>query len=184
MNAQLIILKGGEDVKKRTNESLFKNVTNLSATKKILVIPWTSDSVEKEMEYRTIFSNYFTDSGFSETKFMESEDTKTEIYEKLSSVDVVYLPGGDPEVLYRELKSRLLQDSLRNFMGILIGNSAGAIVLSKGAQHEGRFYPGFGLVDFFITVHFKLEEESHSGSKQNSTINIPEDMWVTISGKS
>ena len=50
MNTQLIILQGGEDVTKRTNEILFKNVANLSVTKKILVIPWTSKTLEKEME--------------------------------------------------------------------------------------------------------------------------------------
>ena len=49
-----------------------------------------------------------------------------------------------------------------NFKGILIGNSAGAIVLSNGSvdPHEGKIFSGFGLAKFFITVHFNLDQES------------------------
>jgi len=38
MTAQIIILQGGEDVKRKTNENLFKDVRRLSSSGKILVI--------------------------------------------------------------------------------------------------------------------------------------------------
>ena len=179
----MIILQGGEDVKKRTNRSLIKEVGDLSATKKILVIPWTSESAEKEMTYRHIFTSYFADSGFKTVLFLEKGDAGAVVTEKFSSADVVYLPGGDTGVLYRELNLRSLQVKLREFKGIIIGNSAGAIVLSKGGKGDGKFYPGFGLVDFFMTVHFKLEKETPSGNETSPTINIPENMWVAVSAK-
>ena len=176
MNTQLIILQGGEDVAKRTNEILFKNVANLSVTKKILVIPWTSNTME--MEYRTIFNNYFTHSGFQGVLFLETDDSNSEITRKITSVDVIYLPGGDPDILYREIKKRSLQNRLHDFKGILIGNSAGAIVLSKGSVdlHGGKFFSGFGLAKFFITVHFNLHRESTTEKFEGPVINIPEDM--------
>ncbi|MHB1709294.1 MAG: Type 1 glutamine amidotransferase-like domain-containing protein [Thermoplasmataceae archaeon] len=185
MNGQLIILQGGEDVRKRTNETLFKNVVNLSVTKKILVIPWTSKTVEKEIEYRTIFNNYFTDSGFQDVLFLETDDNELEITRKITSVDVIYLPGGDPDILYREIEIRSLQNRLRDFQGILIGNSAGAIVLSKGGrgQNEGKLFPGFGFAKFFIIVHFNLFQESATGKLIGPVINIPEDGWVATSGQ-
>ena len=183
VSPQMIILQGGEDVKKRTNQSLIKEVGDLSATKKILVIPWTSESVEKEMTYRHIFTSYFVDSGFKTVLFLEKGDSEAVVSEKFSSADVIYLPGGDTGVLYRELNLRSLQVKLRGFKGIIIGNSAGAILLSKGGKGDDKFYTGFDLVDFFITVHFKPEKETLSGTEMSPIINIPENMWVAVSMK-
>lgn len=184
VRARLIILQGGEEVEKRTNKSLIRKVGHLSATKRILVIPWTTESVERELKFRTILRDYFSDSGFRDVLFLEKMDTKEETSMKLSAVDVVYLPGGDPDLLYRELKSRSLQDGLREFRGIIMANSAGAIVLSKGMQgvkgfRDGTSHPGLGLVDFFVAVHYKPEEFSY-GHDQGPVVNIPENEWVTI----
>lgn len=179
MNQQIIILQGGEDVRKRTNEPLIRKVGELSITRKILVIPWTS--AKKEQEYRPIFRGYFSDSGFLEVLFLEKDDPEGVIGEKFASVDVVYLPGGDPEVLYEELRNRRVQDRLRDFKGIIVGNSAGAIVLSRGAYIENKFYRGFGLVGFFVSVHYTPGPVS--GADDGITVNIPEDMWIAVSGK-
>lgn len=180
MNSQIVVLQGGEDVKKRTNESLIKKIGKLSVTKKILIIPWTTNSIEEEKKYRGIYENYFSDNGFEEVRFLERESAEQEIDEGFAGLDVVYLPGGDTEVLYHELKMRSIGEKLRRFNGIILGNSAGAIILSKGMHRDGKFYPGFGLVDFFVTVHFKIEEESLCEESYKPTINIPEDMWVSI----
>ncbi|MHB8372789.1 MAG: Type 1 glutamine amidotransferase-like domain-containing protein [Thermoplasmataceae archaeon] len=174
-------MQGGEDVKRRTNESLIKGVGKISSTKRILIIPWTTESIEKETEYRNVFSRYFKDSGFLDVLFLEKRDSNLEMAKKISSVDVIYLPGGDPDVLYLEVEKRSLQNNLRKFKGIIIGNSAGAIVLSKGAKHEGKFYPGFELVKFFVTVHFTMTKEFTTEKTKETVINIPENMWVAIS---
>ena len=110
MAPQLIILQGGEDVKKRTNESLIKKVREISVSKKIMVIPWSTNSREQELEYRPIFNKYFSDNGFLEVQFLEKEDDEGETVKKFDMVDVVYLPGRDPGILYKELKKRSLQD--------------------------------------------------------------------------
>ena len=186
MSPQIIILQGGEDVKNRTNESLIRKVNELSRTKRIMVIPWTSDSVEKDAEYSSILRRYFSDNGFQEVLFLKKEDSTTAVSEKFAQVDVVYLPGGDPAVLYEELKKRSLQERLRVFRGIIVGNSAGAIVLSRGAVAIAgdRFYPGFGIVDFFVSVHYTLEAIRTPGADESKTVNIPEGMWIVITGKS
>ena len=64
-----------------------------------------------------------------------------------------------------------------------MGNSAGAIVLSRGAKEGETFYPGFGLVDFFISVHYSLHEEPISGTDEKIIVNIPENMWIAVAGK-
>ena len=73
---------------------------------------------------------------------------------------------------------------LKNFGGIIIGNSAGAIVLSKGARTGEQFHPVFGLVDFFISVHYSMVRSPNDGNDEKINVNIPEDMWITVTGKS
>ena len=183
MTTQIIILQGGEDVKRRTNETLFKNVRKLSSSGKILVIPWTSDSLEKEAEYSRVLRDYFSHCGFEEVLFLAKTDPENDIQRKFSEVDVVYLPGGDTEVLYRELKQRALQYRLLEFSGVIIGNSAGAIVLAKGGWGDGKFHTGFGLVDFYVSVHYKLDAGQVAETKDAINVNIPENMWVMVTNE-
>ena len=180
MTAQIIILQGGEDVKRKTNENLFKDVRRLSSSGKILVIQWTSNSLEKEAEYSRMLRDYFSHCGFEEILFLAKTDPENEIQRKFSEVDTIYLPGGDTEILYRELKQRSLQDMLLEFPGVIIGNSAGAILLSKGGWGDGKFYTGFGLVDFYVSVHYRLDAGHVAETKDAININIPENMWVTV----
>ncbi len=180
MAAKMIILQGGEDVKQRTNEALFRNVRRLSNTGKILVIPWSSDSSEKETAYSKIFHDYFSHCGFEEVLFLTKTDTENEIQRKFSETDTIYLPGGDTGILYREIKQRVLQDRLFEYSGVIIGNSAGAIVLSKGGWGDEKFYPGFGLVDFYVSVHYKLAMGQIAQTNNTINVNIPENMWVAV----
>ncbi|MGC8646313.1 MAG: Type 1 glutamine amidotransferase-like domain-containing protein [Thermoplasmata archaeon] len=178
MKSQIIVLQGGEDVRKRTDKELMKTVFNLSGKKNILVIPWTSESDSKEFEYRKILKAYFSDIGFNEVTFLEKFEGEYDINNKISSVDVIYLPGGDPEILYREMKIRSIDSKLKNFKGIIIGNSAGAIILSRGSIIEKRFFQGFGLVNFYVFVHFNLYDIHNFNLEPG--ICIPENSWICV----
>ena len=74
-------------------------------------------------------------------------------------------------------------DRLFGFSGVIIGNSAGAIVLSKGGWGYGKFYPGFGLVDFHVTVHYKLGAGQVAKADTTINVNIPENMWITVASE-
>ena len=63
---------------------------------------------------------------------------------------------------------------------MIIGNSAGAIVLAKGGRGDGKFYTGFGLVDFYVPTHYKLNIGHVAETQDAININIPENMWVTV----
>lgn len=183
MEDQIIILQGGEDINKKTNYNLFKHVQSLSSTKRVLIIPWSSNSTkeeEKERQYRGVLSEYFSDSGFKDVLFLEKDDDEYEVGEKFSLVDSIYLPGGDPEILFREMNLRSLQYRLKKFKGVIIGNSAGAIVLSKGSLKRNKFYPGFGLVNFFVSVHYNFDSNNASKVSEERIVNIPEDMWICV----
>ena len=97
-------MQGGEEVKERTNDSLFRKVRGVSSTGKILDIPWTSDSLQKETAYSKVFHDYFSHCGFGEVLFLAKTDPENEIQRKFSEVDIIYLPGGETGILYREIK--------------------------------------------------------------------------------
>lgn len=181
MCQRLIVLQGGENVAERANQDLFRKIRKLSDRGRMLIIPWTSDSREKENRYRIIFKDYFTESGFDSVSFLEKDDSPLEIRSKMSSVDVLYLPGGDTDILYREIGKHSLEDNIRDFCGIIVGNSAGAIVLSRGAVGNGKFHPGFGIVDVFIRVHYNFEENDVKLDEEIPMISIPENTWITVS---
>ncbi|MDG6927952.1 MAG: Type 1 glutamine amidotransferase-like domain-containing protein [Nitrososphaerota archaeon] len=178
MAPKIIILQGGEDVNQRTNEAMFRDVRKLSMTGKILIIPWTTDSPDKEAAYSKIYHDYFSQCGFEEVLFLARKEPEREIRRKFSVVDTVYIPGGDTDILYREIERRALQEMLSGFSGVIIGNSAGAIVLSKGGWGDGKYHHGFGLVDLHVSVHYK----PGSGNADNTDmcVNIPENMWIAV----
>lgn len=181
MCRKIVVLQGGENVAERTHIELFRKITRISRTKKMLIIPWTSESREKEMKYRNIYRKYFIECGFETVQFLEHEDTDQEITEKMSGVDVLYLPGGDTDVLYRKIRDRSLENWIREFCGIIIGNSAGAIVLSKGSFKNGKIQPGFGIVDIFTRVHYGFQDEDMEAESEFPVIGLPENAWITVS---
>ncbi|MCW6158959.1 MAG: Type 1 glutamine amidotransferase-like domain-containing protein [Thermoplasmatales archaeon] len=184
MTPSLIVLQGGEDVKERTNKSLFTFIARTSRTKKVLVIPWTSKSKKKENQYGEIYREYFLNIGFEKVIFLEKDDSVTEMDNKFSAADVVYLPGGDPEILKKEIESFSIQKKLKRFKGTIIGNSAGAIVLSRGGEAGGKFYEGLGLVNIYVKVHFNFKSDQLESGKEGYVIGIPEDGWIAIQSNS
>jgi len=175
---RIIILQGGENIEAKTNKNLFKQVLVLSKTKNILVIPWTTDNPEKEKKYRKIIENYFKETGFKKTIFLEKNDTPQKTAEKFNQADIIYLPGGNPQILYSEIKKRPhIETRLKEFKGIIIGNSAGAIVLSKGTYINNKYQPGLALVNHYIKVHYIL---INSNNTPKPTICIPENHWIAI----
>ena len=138
----------------------------LSSTKRkiVLIIPWSTRNSEKEIRYRRIIREYFKDLGIRSI-FLNREDTLTQVEEKFNSVDVIYLPGGDTFLLLREIRKRNIEKFIENFNGLIIGNSAGALILSKcffsSENSKGLFHKGLGLVNFCLVVHYTEERVSN-----------------------
>lgn len=179
MSPKLTILQGGEDVKKRSCHKMFEDLVSKNGVRRMLIIPWTTASEEKEKEYRDVLYHYFKDVGFSEIRFLERDDTEMMIEEKFANSDVLYLPGGDPSILLKEVNTRLIGGRIATFKGIIIGNSAGAIVLSSGGFADGIFYDGMGLLNVKVEVHSKLDSVPTNASK-DTIVGIPEDGWILV----
>ncbi len=175
---KIIVLQGGEDIKRRTNRELLEAIVKISRRKSIAVIPWTTDDPEKERYYRGVIADYFRELGAREIYFIERRHEKEEIRMILDKTDILYLPGGDPKILYSTIKEKRIEELIKNFNGNIIGNSAGAIVLSKG-EISNEINPGLGIVDFYVKVHFTPNEKPISLNK-DSVVCIPENQWIIV----
>ena len=88
----------------------------------------------------------------------------SKIKELIHQCDVLVLPGGNPEMLFQKVvhDTELLYD-LKYFPGIIIGESAGALLQFKRYFITAKnnfykyfaYYDGFGIIDnsFYLDVH-------------------------------
>lgn len=159
---------------------------------KVLIFPWAlaTDITSEEFE-----NNYFQMGGKRYNKYLESLK-KINIKEQnciicnpykysgenlkklIKKSDILVFPGGNPEMLFQ----KILHDAeiiyeIKNFGGIVIGESAGAelqlkryfITSINNFYKYFAFYDGFGLIDnpFLIDVH-TINEEKYINELKNA----------------
>jgi peptidase E len=152
-----IYLEGGGDIRKEENDDLDSRALSESKNKKVYVIDLTSNDEEKVAQYREPLEKYFKRLGAEEVGFVSTSESLSEIKEKLEEAGVIYIPGGDTATLIDNLKKKQIGELLINLESIIIGNSAGAMVLSREAicAYEGReIMEGLNIADINIDVHY------------------------------
>lgn len=96
---------------------------------------------------------------------------KETFFQQVDTVDVIYLHGGDTQLLFNSLSD--ISELKSHFKGkMIVGSSAGSNVLSKNYWSSMRAVPGHGLdiVDANIMVHYG--SLNHEGK-----VRMPED-WI------
>lgn len=78
---------------------------------------------------------------------------------------MVYLTGGLANVLVERLRNRGVDCLLREYGGVIVGRSAGALALCRKStvtcrsNSKAKIIEGIGLVDFTLKVHYKPEKD-------------------------
>lgn len=117
---------------------------------------------------------------------------KEEAKKIINEVDVIYLLGGDSFSQIEYIKKNKYDKILKNYSGLVIGTSAGAMNLGKTVYYskderydKSTFYSGIGLVDITIDPHFDIrnivqlhEIVSHSANKE--LIGLPNKSAIRI----
>lgn len=93
-------------------------------------------------------------------------DTKESAARKVRAADVIYFTGGLPDAMMDRLHEFELVDILKNFNGIVLGCSAGAMIqLQEYHITPDWDYPEFGyyqglpwLKDFYVEVHYEASQ--------------------------
>lgn len=90
-------------------------------------------------------------------------DTKESAAKKIRSADIIYFTGGLPDAMMERLAEFELKDVLKDFNGVVLGCSAGAMIqLEEYHITPDWDYPDFGyyrglpwLMDFYVEVHYE-----------------------------
>lgn len=157
-----LFLLGGENVYKRSakevNERAFKDA---GAPLSVVVFPWARASFDKTYRKRKILTDYLVSLGAVTVDFVEYSDSKETIAQKISAANLIYLTGGMVNALVERLKSMGVDDLLRNYDGVIVGRSAGALALCKKcvvtcrSNKKVKFAQGIGLADLTLKAHYE-----------------------------
>ncbi len=108
--------------------------TELRDTKSIVYIPGNPEKIEKtKTKYIPDFTNHFQNVGieFDEVHLLTPDSTREEAKKLITNASFIMLMGGDP-FKQKELCEQLgILEELKKFDGIMVGFSAGAMLMSK-----------------------------------------------------
>lgn len=105
--------------------------------------------------------------------------------EIILNADVVYLLGGDPLTQFEYIKSNQFDQVLKEYDGIILGTSAGAMNMAKRGYYSKDndcpntfFYDALGIVDVTIDPHFDIENKEQvkdalTFSKEHVIVGVP-----------
>lgn len=144
----------------------------LRDTKSIVYIPGSPEKIEKaKTKYIPVFTNHFKSVGieFDEINLITPDLTSDEARKMITNASFVMLMGGDP-FKQKEMCEKLgLLEELKRFNGVMVGFSAGAMLMSKYIIITpcSEEYPDFHIEDglnfdgISIYPHNNTSEETY-----------------------
>ncbi|MEA3329638.1 MAG: Type 1 glutamine amidotransferase-like domain-containing protein [Nanoarchaeota archaeon] len=179
-----IYLLGGAREEK-TYADLDKEIVEGLENKSMLVIDFAKSDKEKIADKKERLKNHFGKLGIKSITFTSDYDSNEEIKKQISEVEFIHIVGGDTELLIEQLRQRDLIPDLKNFEGIIEGNSAGAMLLCREAicADEGReIIKGVGILNLQIDVHYNKTHDKKliEISKDKKIYGIPEQSAIIV----
>lgn len=175
---------GGEDTSKRDSKEINeKAFASAGETPNVLIFNWTAEYVNRTGKYRKEMATYFRDLGASKIQFAGLSDSLLTVKKKIERSDLIYLPGGNTRILVQRIQKANVDNLLRKYDKVIVGNSAGALalcrdcILMKGKDNPTtRIITGLGLVNFSVGVHYtaSMDEEMRRLSLERRIYAIPE----------
>lgn len=125
----------GFDIKNAFGHGLGEQFKHeLKRTDNIVYIPSSPEKIEKSRtKYIPLFSSYFATEGieFINSHLLTPETPTEKAQELIKNADFVMLMGGDPFAQKALCKKLGIVKSLKNYDGLMLGFSAGAMLMSK-----------------------------------------------------
>jgi peptidase E len=102
------------------------------------------------------------------------KDNSITAIQKIKDADILYFPGGSPNLMMKRIHQFGIQEALENHQGLYIGSSAGAMIqfehyhISKDREYARFSYEeGLKLLNgFSIEVHYNRKRKQKSGMKK------------------
>ena len=100
--------------------------------------------------------------------------SKEEAKEKIDEADIIYFPGGAPDLMMERIKEFELKEHIENQEKIFIGSSAGAMIqfneyhISPDLDYDKfSMHEGLNLIDnFIIEVHYRRRKKQKSALRK------------------
>ncbi|MCW4005675.1 MAG: Type 1 glutamine amidotransferase-like domain-containing protein [Candidatus Bathyarchaeota archaeon] len=178
-----LYLLGGERVVRRDaweiNAAAFGDA---GSAPRVLVFSWAKASFDRAFRRKQLLFRYLQSLGAREVGFAEFSEPLEDLAGKVAGADLVYLAGGQLSILFSRLQQTGVDELLRGYGGVIVGRSAGALVLGRygvvTTRYSGaaKIVPGLGLADFTVKVHYKpfKDEILKRFSMQERIYAIPE----------
>lgn len=126
---------------------------------------------EESKSYRNGATKNLTKLGieFDDFNLFWKDEDYGKMVDQIFTSDVIYLLGGNPVEQMNFIRSNGLKYILRDYPGIIIGVSGGAMTMSSkiivpacGTVYpETMIYDGLGLTDMNVFPHFVLDDEKN-----------------------
>jgi peptidase E len=177
-----LYLLGGENLRrqdaKEINLSAFQDA---GGAPKVLVFAWAHAAFGRNYSYRKRVFDYFRSLGAGDVDFAEFSEAPEETARKVAGSNLVYMTGGFASALIERLKARNVNGMLREYKGVIVGRSAGALALCKRCvvtdrnKRTAKIVEGLGHVDLCLKVHYKPSKDKMLRllSKQERIYAIP-----------
>jgi peptidase E len=146
--------------------------TELKSTKSIVYIPGSVKKIKKAEEiYIPAFTKHFKNEGivFDEINLLTPKTNPNEAQEKVKNASFIMLMGGNPFEQKDMCEKLGIISSLKNYDGLMLGFSAGAMLMSKymivtpcSAEYPNfRIEKGLNLDNISIYPHNNTNSEEY-----------------------
>lgn len=119
--------------------------------------------------YKDLHTAWFRDIGieFESVDVIDDRKTESQCAELISRASVIFLMGGTTLQQIEFLQKNKLIYALKQFNGVVMGVSAGAINMAEnsfysayGQEGKTHIYCGIGLADISVKPHFNIENKA------------------------
>ncbi len=160
-----LYLLGGENVACRSaREVNMQAFSEAAESPSVLVFPWAKPSFDNSYRKRRLISDYFRSLGAANVDFAEYHEADS--YEcKIQCADLIYFTGGQASILLERAAKTQLDIHLRNFKGVIVGRSAGALALCRHCVTTRRYsqkimlVKGLELAPVALKAHYIPEDD-------------------------
>ena len=160
-------LLGGERVRRRDGEVVNRQAfCDAGGSPDVLVFSWARANFDQIYQRQKLVYHYLRYLGANSVTFGDYSLSQQELREKMGQVGLIYLTGGSPSILIERFKRVGVDVLLKDFEGIIVGRSAGALALCKKclvtirATKQVKMINGLGLVDLTMKAHYSHKKDA------------------------
>lgn len=179
---ELCFIGGGHVLKGELDDVLEELSKRIKPNANLVVVPFATD-VAKYDSWMESLNQFFSSSSNVTLSLLHEDLSKSEMISMMKDSDGLYIIGGKPEKLLQTIEEKELTECFRNYHGLLIGYSAGALafceecILTKDDDYpQSLVIRGLGLVDFSVEVHYNeaSDDELFALSKDRRIYALPD----------